>query len=54
MGWEIGYNHYKYRLGMDMPWTENLVKKVRSEGFRWLSTLTKGEMDKDIPVAISQ
>ena len=31
MGWEIAYNHYKYRMGMDMPWTQNLVKKVRPE-----------------------
>ena len=57
MGWEIGYNHYKYRMGMDMPWTKNLVKKVRPEGLNRhtsLGTLTKGEMNKDRPVAISQ
>ena len=46
MGWEIGYNHYKYRMGMDMPWTKNLVKKVRPEGLRRhtsLGTLKKAK-----------
>ncbi|MFC1761284.1 alginate lyase family protein [Planctomycetota bacterium] len=56
MGWEIGYNHYKYRMGMELPWTKNLVQKVRPEGLSRhtsLGTLTKGEMDKDRPAAIS-
>jgi|GEM_PF-4142117 len=56
VGWEIAYNHYKYRMGMDMPWTKNLVKRVRPEGLirhTSLGTLTKGEMDKERPVAIS-
>ena len=56
VGWEIAYNHYKYRMGMDMPWTKNLVDRVRPEGLirhTSLGTLTKGEMDKERPVAIS-
>ncbi|TWU37921.1 Alginate lyase [Novipirellula aureliae] len=56
VGWEIVNNHYHYRMGMDMPWTQRLVQTVRPEGlFRHtsLGTLTKGEMDKDRPVAIS-
>lgn len=56
VGWEIAYNHYKYRMGMDMPWTYNIVKKVRPEGLirhTSLGTLTKGEIDKDRPVTIS-
>ena len=41
---------------MDMPWTKNLVKKLRPEGLRRhtsLGTLTKGEMDKERPIAIT-
>ncbi|WP_404308075.1 alginate lyase family protein [Neorhodopirellula lusitana] len=57
VGWEIVYNHYHYRMGMEIPWTCKLVQTVRPEGlFRHtsLGTLTKGEMDKDRPVTISQ
>ncbi len=56
VGWEIAYNHYKYRMGIDMPWTKNLVDRVRPEGLirhTSLGTLTKGEMDKERPVVIS-
>lgn len=56
VGWEIAYNHYKYRMGMDMPWTKNIVKKVRPEGLirhTSLGTLIKGEMDKGRPVEIA-
>ncbi|MFC1766115.1 alginate lyase family protein, partial [Planctomycetota bacterium] len=56
VGWEIAYNHYHYRMGMDLPWMANIVAKVRPEGLirhTSLGTLTKGEMDKDRPVAIS-
>ncbi|QDT11442.1 alginate lyase family protein [Planctomycetes bacterium K23_9] len=56
VGWEIVYNHYHYRMGMEMPWTKNLVQTVRPEGlFRHtsLGTLIKGEMDKNRPVTIS-
>jgi len=57
VGWEIAYNHYKFRMGMDMPWTKNMVGRVRPEGLirhTSLGTLTKGEMDKERPVAISR
>jgi hypothetical protein len=56
VGWEIAYNHYHYRMGMDMPWTKNMVKRVRPEGLirhTSLGTLTKGEMNKDRPEGIS-
>ncbi|MGJ8656582.1 MAG: alginate lyase family protein [Akkermansiaceae bacterium] len=55
VGWEIVYNHYHYRMGMEIPWTKKLVRTVRPEGlFRHtsLGTLIKGEMDKDRPVTI--
>ncbi|TWU30856.1 alginate lyase family protein [Novipirellula artificiosorum] len=25
--WQIGYNHYHHRLGMDLPWTKELIAK---------------------------
>lgn len=42
-GWEVGYNHYHGRMGMNMPETEQLLAKNRPEAyvFSWgLGTLT--------------
>jgi len=56
VGWDVVYNHYHHRMGMDLPWSYKLVQTIRPEGLirhTSLGTLIKGDMDKDIPLAIS-
>lgn len=45
--WEIAYNHYHNRLGMDLPNTKNLIAKIRPTGIEYhmaWETLTHAEL----------
>jgi hypothetical protein len=52
--WEIGYNHYHNRLGMELPFTKKLLAQIRPTGTSrqgadhhmvW-ETLTHAELEK--------
>lgn len=50
-GWELGYNHYANRLGLRMPETAALLKRMWPEWYELyfgLGTLTHGHTAADL------